>query len=191
MDVVKLLQSRAMIATILLFSFLMLEDHGAARGIDDSDQLTVTAQINEEPPNCQGQDIDLSFSPAVDSTSGGSAEGIIYIELPNTSDVIYVDFQIVDGYTEDCEDIFGSVTFSESGFVDQTDSLPVSFLDASFQCDMNQTPLTADVNDVFSCGVVGGQSSPVLLEMNVTADADSAYTGYFVNTLSIDLYANP
>jgi hypothetical protein len=190
MDVVKLLQSRAMIATILLFSFLMLEDHGAARGIDDS-ELTVTAQIDEEPPICQGMGMPLSFSPAVDSTSGGSAEGIIYIELPNTSDVIYVDFQIVDGYTEDCEDIFGSVTFSESGFVDQTDSSPVSFLDATFECDMNQTPLTADINDVFSCGVIGGQSSPVSLEMNVTADADSAYTGYFVNTLSIDLYANP
>ena len=180
-----------MIATVLLFSFLMLEDHGAARGIDDSDQLTVTAQIEEEPPDCQSQEETLSFSPVIDPLSGGSGDGIIYIELPTTSDVIYVYFRINDGYSEDCEEIFGSVTFSESGFVDQADSESVSFLDASFYCDdENQTPLTAS-NNVFSCGVDGGQASPGSLEMNVTADANDAYSGYFVNTLSLNLSANP
>lgn len=190
MQTIKLRQSRTIISTLLLFSFLVLEEQGPARSVDDNESLTVTAQVSQQAPLCQGMQSAISFAPAIDSTGGASGEGIIFLELPNISDVIYIDFEIVDGYTENCDSVFGYVTFSESGFVDQANSLSVNFLEVGFRCDASQ-PLSPDIQGIYSCGEIGSLSSPLSLEMNVTADPDTAYSGYFGNTLSIDLYANP
>jgi len=185
MHVVKPLQSRAMIATVLLFSFLALEDHGAAKGVaEESDTVTVTAVVTDStpPPGCEGFEAPITFAP----TAIGVSLDLADLDLADSlQDTASIDLGIVEGQDANCDFIDGYVVFSESGF-DSDLGAPSGFLTTSFTCD--SAPISL-VGGFFTCGpTLGG--NPSFIDMTVTADPDFATEGTFSNRLNIALYAN-
>lgn len=178
------LRLRAAFALLMASALLLLADGAPASGVEDSNSVNVTAQVELAQPGCFGLDSPISFLPDIDINDP------ITIQVPDSmsdSAVIYLD--IVDGQTEDCDPITGYVTFSEDGFKNSSNT-PVTFLSTAFECDGDGSPLTA-VNDTFSCGQ-GGASSPSTIDLTVTAvDDGEAQQEYYTNTISIDLFANP
>jgi hypothetical protein len=171
------------VSFLLLFGFLAIQSELPAVGVESSDTVTVTAQIVEPTPACPGSDSPVSFLPSVQYSSLSDP---IYIQLPDsTSDFAYVDLNIMDGQTEDCDTVTAYVTFSESGFKDSS-SQPATFLSTVFDCD--SSALTADGQGIYTCQ--GGASSPTTITMTVEA-GQGAVQGYYTNVLSIDLIANP
>jgi hypothetical protein len=168
---------------LMASALLLLADGAPAIGIEDSNSVDVTAQVELAQPDCFGLDSPISFLPDIDINDP------ITIQVPDSmsdSAVIYLD--IVDGQTEDCDPITGYVTFSETGFEDSSNN-PVTFLSTAFDCDGSL--LVPDSNDSFSCGQ-GGASSPSTIDLTVTAvDDGEAQQEYYTNTISIDLFANP
>lgn len=184
MTTLRFLRLRSSIAILLLLSFLVLLTDQQAIGVEGSDTVTVTAQIEAAPPECADTATDLSFLPSVQYSSGLNP---VYIQLPDsTSDFAYVDLNIQDGLTEDCDTITGYVSFSESGFEDSASGDAATFLSSVFECD--SSALTADGMEVYTCGQSG--ISPLTITMTVEASED-AVDGYYDNTISIDLIANP
>jgi len=177
------LRLRATIAMLMALALLLLADGAPASGVEDSNSVNVTAQVELAQPDCFGQDFAISFLPDIDINDP------IMIQVPDSmSDSAVINLDIVDGQTEDCDPITGYVTFSEAGFKNSSNT-PVTFLSTTFECDGSL--LSADSNDTFTCGQ-GGASSPLTIDLTVTAvDDGEAQQDYYTNTISIDLFANP
>jgi hypothetical protein len=175
--------SRSTLAFFLLFSFFTIQGSGSATGVEDTDTITVTAQVDQAPPACQDTQAPITFLPSLEYSSVADP---VYIVLPDTtSDFATISTNIIDGTAADCTAITGYVTFSESGFKTVPDGDPVAFLTSVFECD-NQT--LTDTVGVYTCGQ-NGTGSPVIV---MTVDANgSAEIGYYENDINIDLRANP
>lgn len=172
---------RATFALLMASALLMLADGAPAIGVEGSDSVEVTAQVELADPGCEY--FPISFLPSLEYSNLNDP---ILIQVPDSlSDTAVISLYIIDGETEDCNPITGYVTFSETGFEDSNGD-PVTFLSTDFECDGS---LLADFNDTFTCGQ-GGASSPMKIDLTVTADGD-ALQDYYTNVISIDLFANP
>ncbi len=180
------LRLRAAFALLMASALLLLADGAPASGVEGSDSVNVTAQVELAQPGCFGQDFAISFLPSLEYSTLNDP---IMIQVPDfMSDSAVINLNITDGQTEDCDPITGYVTFSETGFEDSSNN-PVTFLSTAFDCDGSL--LIPDSNDSFSCGQ-GGASSPSTIDLTVTAvDDGEAQQDYYTNTISVDLFANP
>jgi len=174
--------SRAAIL-LLAFGVFVIQADSPAIGVEESSSVQVDAEVLAAPPACQDSASGVSFQPALRTD--------LTFQLPSpTIQSAFIDLDIVNGKTVDCDAITGRVAFEQTGFRDTADD-PVDFLSTGVKCNFGGSSSFAwpDTDGVYTCGQPES-ASPTGILIYVTASED-AVVGVFTNTVSIDLIANP
>jgi hypothetical protein len=141
--------------------------------VEPSALATETVDIQVEIIGaCEGNIFGVSYNPAL-------ASGI---EFPMSAgdgfaQKAYIDLNIEEGQDAECNELFGSVNFTESGFEDAN-------IETTFDCD---DALVNKLGGSFTCG--DGTFTPQSIGVSVEALAGTQL-GTFTNTIYLTLVAD-
>jgi hypothetical protein len=168
---------------LLAFGGFVIQADSPAIGDEEASSVQVDAEVLAAAPACQDSASGVSFQPALRTD--------LTFQLPSPAvQSAFIDLEIVNGQTVDCEAITGRIAFVQTGFRDAVDD-PVDFLSTGVNCNFGGSSSFAwpDADGIYTCGQPES-ASPTGILIYVTASED-AVVGVFTNTVSIDLIANP
>ncbi len=139
---------------------------------EGNDDVTVAVSVEGQ---CEGQESPVAFLPYEENALGTLSEG-------GGAQTANINLSITSGVDSSCNDIYGYVDFTETGFSDP-------MLDWSFFCDGAEISASGGV---YTCASGDGLSSPTYVDLDVSA-LTGATLGEAVdaNTISFTLYAEP